>query len=82
LAKVGKISAAIFLKYKKKFLGEPLRGLRPLASGYSRFASLIPARFALGTARGARRRYYPSRGKTLLFYNIRFFFYICILVQI
>jgi len=44
------------------------------ASGYSRFASLIPARsacsrtrgapalaYALGTARKARRRYYPSR---------------------
>jgi hypothetical protein len=52
------------------YLGEPLRAQKKhakgvfflwLASGYSRFASLIPARFALGTARKARRRYYPSR---------------------
>jgi hypothetical protein len=42
-------------------LGEPLRRRWRLASGYPRFASLIPARFALGTARFAHRRYYPSR---------------------
>jgi len=51
-------------------LGEPLRApcapevrVGALASGYSRFASLIPARFALGTH--FVRRYYPSRKNAL-----------------
>jgi hypothetical protein len=55
-------------------LGEPLRRSAPLvrrrlASGYARFASLIPARTdahqrcacALGTAAVGGSRYYPSR---------------------
>jgi hypothetical protein len=51
-------------------LGEPLRtkkarnaGFFWLASGYARFASLIPARCALGTARKRAAATIPLAGK-------------------
>jgi hypothetical protein len=45
------------------FLGEPPRRFACAPSGYPQFASLIPARFALGTH--FVRRYYPSRRNLL-----------------
>jgi hypothetical protein len=61
----------IFILHFLFDLGEPLRtkkariaGFLGLASGYSRFASLIPhALRAFRYGALARRRYYPSRGK-------------------